>query len=221
MTISATDQIFQYWLSLSLNGRVPNRVDVNPANIVKILPSVFILQLDERPSARPSVLGNMDREVVFRLVGGDICDLHTRELTGTPFKDLIAPKDRATAMSDIMRVFSNDEVKRITTRVRSDFAIIDVQSIVMPLCNGEEGTTRALGCQIPMADGCLWWKGSHAISAHQLISIETIEWRTGNVLADPRLQPPAFEVPVLEFSRRARRPEGRMVRHLTVIDGGA
>jgi hypothetical protein len=53
-----------------------------------------------------------------------------------------------------------------------------------------------------------------------LTTVENRLWRKGKVVGDPRLQPPAYEVPVLEFSRRARRPEGRTVGHLVVIEGG-
>jgi hypothetical protein len=52
-------------------------------------------------------------------------------------------------------------------------------------------------------------------------SVENRLWKAGKVIGDPRLQPPVYEVPVLEFSRRGRRPEGRAVGHLIVIEGGA
>lgn len=221
MTQSATDQIVEYWRSLMVGDRIPRRADVNPAHIKKILPNVFFLQLDERAVSRPSVFGQLERDVSFRLVGSDICDLHTRELTGTSFRELVSPRDRPRIDEELLRVFSHLEAKSLTTRIRSEFAIVDVRTVILPLSNGEEGVTRALGCQTVLVDGRLWWKGSHPISSHQLIAVENIPWRTGKVLGDPRLQPPAHEVPVFELSRRARRPEGRMVGHLTVIEGGA
>lgn len=221
MTQSATDQIFEYWRSLTVDGRIPDRADINPSNIKSILPHVFILQLEEHSVSRPAVFGQLERDMVFRLAGSEICDLHTRELTKTSFKDLITPKDRQPVLAEMFRVFTHQEVKRLTTRVRSDYAIVDVETIVMPLSNGEEGVTRALGCLTPATEGRLWWKGDYPITSHELISSENIEWRPSNVIGDPRLQPPAHEVPVFELSRRAKRPEGRMVGHLTVIEGGA
>jgi len=221
MTKTPADQLFDYWRSLTVEDRIPSRADINPAAIKSLLPNVFILQLDERPSPQTRRIGGPDRDVTFRLVGSDICDLHTRELTNTSFRHLISPRDRQAVQTELLKVFSNEEAKTLTTRVRSEFAIIDIGTIVLPLSNGDEGCTRALGFQATVSGGHLWWKGAHPISSHELVSVDTLAWRSGNVIGDPRLQPPAYEVPVFELSRRGRRPEGRMVGHLTVIEGGA
>lgn len=221
MTQSATDQIFDYWRSLTVGDRIPDRSDINPSDIKSILPHVFILQLEERSISRPAVFGQSERDMIFRLAGSEICDLHTRELTRTSFKDLITPRDRDSILSEMFRVFTHHEVKKLTTRIRSDYAILDVETVMMPLSNGEEGTTRALGCLMPMTEGRLWWKGDYPITSHELVSVGSVAWKSSNVIGDPRLQPPAHEVPVFELGRRARRPEGRMVGHLTVIEGGA
>ncbi|NTF17078.1 PAS domain-containing protein [Agrobacterium rubi] len=220
MTQSATDRIFEYWKSLTMDGRIPKRSDIKTEALQSILPYVFILQLEESVLEPSSSLPQQKPDITFRLTGTEICNLHTRELTRSAFKYIITPRDRAQVEAELRRVFTHHEVKRFTTRVRSAYAILDVQTIVMPLNNGPEGCTRAIGAQIPLTRDHLWWKGEHSISSHELVATETMSWRASNVIGDPRLQPPAYEVPVFELSRRAKRPEGRMVGHLTVIEGG-
>ena len=220
MTQSVTDRMFDYWRSLMRDGRVPSRIDVNPSHIKSILPSVFILEFSERAERPPGF--SDEKDITFRLVGSDICDLHMRNLAKTSVKDMFLPVDRTRAENELRRVFEHQEARILRSRVRSRFAIADMETIILPLENGEEGVTRAIGSQIPLLDrNSLWWKGAHPVSAHEFISSENLAWRSANVIGDPRLQPPAYETPVFDITRRARRPEGRKVGHLIVIEGGS
>lgn len=227
MTQTATDQIYEYWRSIMRGGGIPDRADMNPANIAAhLLPKIFVLQLDK--SDRDDRIGFFPArpEVTFRLAGTELVDTHTRDLTGTSFRRIFAARCRERIDLELDRVFSRQEIRVFKTRVQSKFAIIDVETILLPMTNGEEGCTRVLGCQRLLVDNVktLVWHGTHPVSDHELLSVSGREWRPErpeNIIGDPRLQPPAYEVPVLEFSRRARRPEGRVVGHLVVIEGGA
>jgi hypothetical protein len=221
MITSATDQLFEYWRSLVRADGIPHRVDVNPAQMKSILPHVFILQQDEPGDTLPS-LKAPPRGATFRLAGTDLCDTHMRDLGKTSFREIFVAKDRPLVDEELARVFEHEEIKIFRTRIRSEFAFVEAETLVLPLRSGGGQCNRALGCQTLLTDlRSLWWKGSHPVSGHMLLSVENRPWRTGNVIGDPRLQPPAHEVPVLEFSRRGRRPEGRTVGHLVVIEGGA
>jgi hypothetical protein len=226
MTQSATDQIYEYWRSIMRDGGIPDRSGMNPMDVGSLLPKIFMLQLekpgrDDRIGFSPSM-----PEITFRLAGTELDDTHMRDLVRTPFRNIFAAKNREWVDQETMRVFADREIKVFHSRIQSKFAIVDVETILLPMSNGEEGCTRALGCQRLMVDNLktLWWRGSYQVSDHALMSVSERLWREerpANVIGDPRLQPPAYEVPVFELSRRARRPEGRMVGHLVVIEGGA
>jgi Uncharacterized protein conserved in bacteria len=221
MRTSATDQIFQYWQSLRRGDDIPRRLDVNPMDLKAILPKVFFLEQEPKDDTNTADFVSRQRAVTFRLAGTDLCDTHMRELTRTAFRDIFITKDRPVIDNELKRVFEYREVKLLRTQVKSEFAFVEIETVVMPLIN-HGVCDRILGCQSFVTDRrSLWWKGSYPISGHSLLSVETISKGPSNVIGDPRLQPPAYEVPVLEFSRRNRRPDGRSVGHLVVIDGGA
>jgi hypothetical protein len=221
MTPSATDQLYGYWRSLLRGDDIPHRVDVNPADMRTILPQVFILQREEVDEQAPRLKAS-HRDVTFRLAGTDLCDTHMKDLSKTSFREMFVAKDRPQVDEELARIFEHEEIKIFRTRIRSEFAFVEVETIVLPIRNGDGECSRAVGCQTLITDKrSLWWKGSHSVSDHMIESVENRLWKAGKVVGDPRLQPPAYEVPVLEFSRRGRRPEGRAVRHLVVIDGGA
>jgi hypothetical protein len=220
MTTSATDQLYDYWRSLLRGDSIPHRVDVNPRDMSAFLPQVFILQRHEIDEQEPRLKAT-HQDVSFRLAGTDLCDTHMRDLRNTPFREIFAAKDRPQVDEELARVFDHEEIKIFRTRIRSEFAFVEAETIVLPIRNGDGQCSRVLGCQTLLTDKrSLWWKGSHPVSGHMLTTVENRLWRKGKVVGDPRLQPPAYEVPVLEFSRRARRPEGRTVGHLVVIEGG-
>lgn len=218
-TATATEQLYDYWRSLLRGDDIPCRVDVNPVDMKSILPQVFILQREDIDEQK--LMAAAHRDVTFRLAGTDLCDTHMRDLGKTSFREIFAAKDRERVDEELARVFDHEEIRIFRTRIRSEFAFVEVETIVLPIRNGDGECSRALGCQTLLTDKrSLWWKGSHPISGHMIVSVEDRRWRKGRIIGDPRLQPPAYEVPVLEFSRRGRRPEGRTVGHLVVIDGG-
>lgn len=218
---TATEQLYDYWRSLLRGDDIPYRSDVNPADMKSFLPQVFILQREDKAGHEPRLTAAPHKEVTFRLAGTDLCDTHMRDLGKTPFREIFAAKDRAQVDEELTRVFDHEEIKIFRTRIRSEFAFVEVETIVLPIRNGDGECSRALGCQTLLTDRrSLWWKGSHPVSGHMIVSVDDRRWRKGNLVGDPRLQPPAYEVPVLEFCRRGRRPEGRTVGHLTVIEGG-
>lgn len=218
---TATEQLYDYWRSLLRGDDIPYRSDVNPADMKSFLPQVFILQRENKAGHEPRLMAAPHKEVTFRLAGTDLCDTHMRDLGKTSFREIFAAKDRAQVDEELVRVFDHEEIKIFRTRIRSEFAFVEVETIVLPIRNGDGECSRALGCQTLLTDKrSLWWKGSHPVSGHMIVSVDDRLWRKGKVVGDPRLQPPAYEVPVLEFNRRGRRPEGRTVGHLVVIEGG-
>lgn len=212
MTQSATEQLFEYWKSRRRGNAIPDRVDMLPSEMdPKLLPKVFILELTS------------DGIVSFRLAGTDLCFTHKRELARTKFRNLWSFPDLPIIDREISRVFREQIALQIDSEVTSQRGLGEFQTILLPLHHGAEGCTRVIGCQHSTSvPASLWWRGEFDVSRHSVSKLTERAWKTSAVIKDPRLQPPAYEAPVFEFSRRGRPPEdGRKVRHLTVIEGGA
>lgn len=209
MAQGATDKLFDYWKSKIDGGMIPSRSDIVMSEVTGFLPQLMIL---ERSAKWPA----------FRLAGTDVCTTHRCELKGSAFRSLFAHQDRAAVDNWIEDVFGRDAVVRIRSRAKSEWGFAEFDTILLPLRFGEEGTARIVGAQTPTTTpASLWWRGSYNMSLHTVVDIEELAWRDSSIVRDPRLQSPAYEAPVLEFSRRGRPPEGRKVGHLTVIEGGA
>ena len=207
---SATETLFTHWKSLGDGRCVPPRARLSPAGISAILPQVFILEADG------DAAGN------FRLAGGNVCDLHMRELRGTRFKDLFAYTSRMKLESAMRRVLSGAALVMRTT-VRSDMGFAELETALLPMRSGDGAPDRIVGCMAPTTSAqSLSWVGSRPVSRHDIVEIVELEWRDGSdVIVDERLNPSPLDASVLDFTRRGRAPEGRRVGHLVVLEGGA
>lgn len=210
MTQYATDKLYDYWRTKSDGHSVPERKDLIMSEMTKFIPEFMILERSNQGAS-------------FRLAGSDVCSTHRSELRATPLRSLFAYQDRRSLDVLIEKIFDRQAAFRISTRVKSEMGYAEFDTVLLPLGNGEEGVSRIAGAQSTTSvPASTWWLGSYNVGLHSVIGIEELAWRGATtVVRDPRLQPPAYEVPVLEFSRRGRPPEGRKVGHLTVIDGGA
>lgn len=210
MTQGATDRLYDYWKSKLQGDRIPDRSDMIMSEMTDIIPQVMILERSARGAS-------------FRIAGGDVCTTHRAELKGTELRSMFAHVDREAVDVVIRKVFGSNAAFQIRSRIKSEWGYAEFKTILLPLRYGTEGTVRIVAAQEPVSTpASLWWRGSYNVSLHTILDVDDVNWRgRSTVVRDPRLQPPAYEVPVFELSRRGRPPEGRKVGHLTVIEGGA
>ena len=64
-------QVYTYWASKVVDGRLPSRASISPADIPRLLPYVFLIDVERNP-----------RRFRFRLVGTQICIWAGRDATG-------------------------------------------------------------------------------------------------------------------------------------------
>jgi hypothetical protein len=69
--------VYEYWLSLYSEGRLPGRQHVDPCVIPHLLPHVFLVDIEGPP-----------QRFRYRLVGTAYVDLMGRDLTGCYFDDV-------------------------------------------------------------------------------------------------------------------------------------
>jgi hypothetical protein len=209
MAQGATDKLYDYWKSKLDGDRIPDRRDMVMSEMTSIIPQVMILERSAQGAT-------------FRLAGSDICTTHRSELKGTALRSMFAHLERHALDTVVHKVFDREAGFRIATRLKSEWGYADFDTVLLPLRNGSEGIVRMVAAQCPKTTpASLWWRGSYNVGLHSILEIDELTWRcSSTVVRDPRLQPPAHEVPVLELARRGRVPEGRKVGHLTVIEGG-
>jgi hypothetical protein len=71
-------QLYAYWRSKAVGGRLPSRADIDPAEIPQLLPYVFLVDVERNP-----------RRFRFRLIGTQICAWSGRDVTGKYVDDAV------------------------------------------------------------------------------------------------------------------------------------
>jgi hypothetical protein len=70
-------QLYDYWLNCAAGKPMPQRCDINPADIPRLLPHISLIDVDEE----------LDRSRV-RLAGTRLRDVYDREITGLSIAEL-------------------------------------------------------------------------------------------------------------------------------------
>ncbi|MEZ5811420.1 MAG: PAS domain-containing protein [Rhizobiaceae bacterium] len=209
MRHKGTIELFQYWNRLRDGRPAPERTEIEPADIKRLLADTFILEKDARGAP------------VFRLAGTGICAIFARELKGFAFASLWWERDSAMAVKLAEDVFGNKSVMVITFDGHSSGGRqLDFEMILLPLAGGHSNQ-RALGAI--SIEKKPFWLGVDGIRNCRVTSVRVV---------DPDREPLFLKnrpaVPVPPMSAIDRLPAGlaqsgvsrRRVHHLVVLDGG-
>lgn len=131
---SSTRALFDYWDTVRDGRRAPRRVEIEPAQIARLLPETFILERSS-PSYR------------FRLAGTKLCQMFGRELRGRDFLELWTGADRIAFRALLQTVFEQAAVGRATfvgTRAGEHSERFDM--CLLPLIYNGSAIDRLLGC---------------------------------------------------------------------------
>jgi hypothetical protein len=135
-----TLKFVEWWRGLPRTGRwtTPARAFVEPADLVPVLPQVFIL---EARLARPT----------FRLAGGLICDLHGRELRDRPVAPLWDRADQPRIAAALERALAGPEPVIIQADAYAlNDARVGLELVFAPLAAGPAGEPdRLIGLYQP------------------------------------------------------------------------
>lgn len=202
MQTKAANDVYQYWSSLRGRRRVPDRSDIQPAQIRHILPDLFIL---ERAA---------NGEIRFRLAGTRICTLFARELRGSRFDAMWSASQtnrlhRAAQDTMAQGLPLTLRAKAITGRSET----LDTELVLLPLTSGEGPIDRILGALSTHARPL--WLDADPVNYLQLETLSPldIEAAGNNAEEDALFSPTANDEN--RFSQTLRR-----VMHLRVLEGG-
>ncbi|EJW10314.1 hypothetical protein A33M_0251 [Rhodovulum sp. PH10] len=132
-------ELFQYWTALRGHRPAPERDEVDPGALRKVLGDSFVLTYDSR-NGHP-----------FRLAGTRLCGLFCRELKGASFLDLWDGASRPMAESLVEGVA--DEVSGMVVGVLAETATeppLPLELLLLPLAHRMSVHARMIGVLAPL-----------------------------------------------------------------------
>ncbi len=185
-------ELFDYWNERRGERLAPERADIEPGAIRKVLGDTFVLDVG----------GNGSH--LFRIAGTRLCALFGRELKGESFVRLWQ-RSGQTAIRELIAVVAEEKAGVIAsvTGATSDDTLLPVhlELLLLPLSHQSRGEARVMGALAPIA--APYWLGAKAIGPLTLGMFRHIGAAV-DAAAPPR------------FSAVA----GRIRHGLTVYDGG-
>jgi hypothetical protein len=148
----ASRELFAYWEERRGKRSAPERADIEPGAIRKVLSDAFILAIDGG-AGHP-----------FRLAGTRVCALFGRELKGDPFIGLWAGASQPV-VSNLLAILNDERVGTIAgvTAQNADGEPIDLELLLLPLSASRPSLARTIVILAPLKEP--QWLGSSPIGA--------------------------------------------------------
>ncbi|MFY9694998.1 MAG: PAS domain-containing protein [Xanthobacteraceae bacterium] len=152
MKHAASRELYAYWDERRGERPAPERADIEPGAIRKVLSDAFILALDGG-AGHP-----------FRLAGTRVCALFGRELKSESFIGLWAAASQPI-VSDLLAILNDERVGTVAgvTAQNADGDPIDLELLLLPLGASRPSLARTIGVLVPIK--APQWLGSSPIGA--------------------------------------------------------
>jgi hypothetical protein len=190
MKHSSIRELFDYWNERRGGRPAPERGDIEPGAIRRVLADTFIVAFD--PNAGHP----------FRIAGTRACAAFGRELKGERFVDLWS-KESKTLVRDLVAVVAHESIGAVAgaNGVDAEGNNLDFELLLLPLSHRGRTDVRVLGALAPSE--VPYWFG---ISAIKGLALGPLRYLGPDAMAAPGGAPAL--------------PHGRMRRGLVVYDGG-
>jgi hypothetical protein len=193
MKHSSTRELFDYWNMRRGTRAAPERSEIEPGAIRRVLADTFMLTFDPR-TGHP-----------FRIAGTRVCAAFGRELKGVPFTEIWAGASQ-DSVRDVLATVATEQVGVVAGAFGRNCAgaTLKLEFLVLPLAHRGGASTRILGALVPTE--IPFWLGAETLGPLTLGLTRYLGPLTG-----------PYSVP-----RRAPAvPSNARVRHgLLVYDGG-
>ncbi|WP_448952906.1 PAS domain-containing protein [Labrys neptuniae] len=159
MKNAATRDLYGYWDQLRGQRPAPERVDIDPAAIRRVLGDTFIVEIDK------------NRSFPFRLAGTRMCALLGQELRGA---SLLERWTDRVALAELVTAVSSDLTARVITLTGSTLQghRLDLELLLLPLHHRGKANSRILGSLTPSETP--YWIGLHPIARFDIVSVEEV-----------------------------------------------
>ncbi|HWF95569.1 MAG TPA: PAS domain-containing protein [Xanthobacteraceae bacterium] len=189
----STRELFDYWNTRRGRRPAPERSEIEPGAIRRVLADTFMLTFDPR-AGHP-----------FRIAGTRVCAAFGRELKGVAFTDVWAGASQ-DEVRDILATVATESVGVVAgaTGCSGAGAALELEFLALPLAHRGSASTRILGALVPT--DVPYWLGAETLGRLTLGMPRYLGPQTGPYSV-PR-SPPLV-------------PSDARVRHgLVVYDGG-
>lgn len=194
-------ELFDYWNARRGRRPVPERAEIEPGEIRRVLADTFILSF-EPGAGHP-----------FRIAGTRVCALFSRELKGEAFLDLWSTESRSD-IRDLLKIVADESVGVVASvsAANAAGASLLLELVLLPLSHHGRTDARFLGALAPSAQPA--WLGTSALVD---LTLGTYRY-VGPALAGTPV-PRAF-APKLADGPHIGSHAGRIRHGLVVYDGG-
>ena len=204
-----TSQIlFEYWNTVRDGRTAPQRIEIDPSALSKILSQTLILEVSDA------------NNLPFRIAGTAVCEFLGSEMRGRNFMELWTPQDRRklqakfdTALASGMPIIAN-----VSSRAFGD-AVQTSEILLLPLHDHRGELTRLLGSWSQERSMNQIGMTSRVAKQHNLSAVSS-NWPSEANQPPPLLTMPAHEPPPTVFSNLGMRIVRRERRQFGVLDGG-
>ena len=155
MKHSSIRELFEYWNERRGLRPAPERGDIEPGAIRRILADTFMLAFNER-AGHP-----------FRIAGTRVCAAFGRELKGEGFVDLWAAENQ-DLIRDILAIVAQETIGVVLSARGQSVAnkvgpggTLDFEVIILPLSHRGRTDARAVGALVPVETP--YWLGTSAL----------------------------------------------------------
>jgi hypothetical protein len=192
MKHSSIRELFDYWNERRGLRSAPERGDIEPGAIRRVLADTFMLAFDTR-AGHP-----------FRIAGTRVCAAFGRELKGEAFAGLWAAESK-DLIRDILTIVAQETIGVVMSARGKNVegATLELELLILPLSHRGRTDARVVGALVPVE--APYWLGASTLG---LLTLWTHRY----------LDPGLTTEPVLRL--RPALPTGRIRRGLTVYDGG-
>jgi hypothetical protein len=190
---SSTRELFDYWNIRRGTRSAPERGEIEPRAIRRVLADTFMLTVEPR-AGHP-----------FRIAGTRICAAFGRELKGVAFTEIWAGASQ-DPIRDVLATVAAESVGVVAGASGHSCAgaALELEFLVLPLAHGGGASTRILGALVPTE--VPYWLGTETLGRLTLGTIRYLGPRTAPCSV-PRSAP-------------AVRSNARVRHGLVVYDGG-
>lgn len=136
--------LFDYWNAIRAGRPAPRRGEIEPGDIRRILPYVFILERKDRDNWR------------FRLAGTGLCRTYGMEFRGHNLLSMWPDECAENLKEALDHVTMNATVSVVEyTAATNDGREVSFEMILLPLAHEDGSMTRVLGAAVPV-DNHAW-----------------------------------------------------------------
>lgn len=195
MKLTATRDLYRIWTALRGARPAPDRAEIDPAQLVSVLPYVFLLETYD------------DSRHQVRLAGTHVCAAFDAELRGALFHNLWQSDDQKL-INDLIETIGSENAAVVigASSIHEDKATVQAELLLLPVRTMRPGVHGIIGSCVVRSDQGVIHRPLRRLS----VETQRVSWPSGRRTSRPDQPLPS---PIVHVGARR---EGRFF----VYDGG-